>query len=249
MFALLMLALLPAAQGAPTEPTVTRILVPRVLAPDAPQDAVALTDAILVVARRFPEFEVIAISDLSSMLSVEAERQALGCSSDIACFSEVADALGAPEMLSAQVTRTGDTWQLTLSRIDRSTAQAKARQQVRADGPGAEVLLPHIEAGVTRLMGHTFWSGWVPTGAVIGVVGLVGVGTAAALYAVALGQYQRGVDSKDNVVRAEAKAAGEPLYLGSVIAFWSGALLTVAGAGLLAFGWHETFAEEASAAP
>jgi hypothetical protein len=101
--------------------------------------ASTLTDAVAteVAARGF--FEVISAKDVQTLLGVERQRQLIGCSDDGHCLTELAGAIGSRFVLSGQLGRVGEAYQLTLESLDtqkqrplgRSTRIAKDPQSLR----------------------------------------------------------------------------------------------------------------------
>lgn len=232
------------ASAAPAQNGAVRVLVTRTIAVDAPNDAEALTAAIVIAARRFNELEVLGDTDIARMLDAEANKQVLGCQADLSCLSEIADAMNAPEMLSSQLTKTGSTWILTLTRLNRATMTAVARQQVLADGDSANVVLGGINDAVSRLYGHTAWSALVPVGGVVAGVGVATVGAGVGLYLAALADYEAGLAATANAERARRKASGEPLYIASLASWAVGATAVVVGGALVAVGLVQTFPDD-----
>lgn len=116
------------------------------LSPASGVDAAAastLTDAIAteVSARGF--FDVISTKDITTLLGVERQRQLVGCSDDGKCLTELAGAIGSRFVLSGQIGRLGESYQLTLETLDtqkqkpqgRSTHIAKDLQALRRQIP------------------------------------------------------------------------------------------------------------------
>jgi TolB-like protein len=88
----------------------------------------ALTEAVTteVSARGF--FQVLSSKDVETLLSVERQRELLGCSEDSSnCVTELAGALGARFVLSGSVARLGEAYQLNLQTLDSQKAQPLGR--------------------------------------------------------------------------------------------------------------------------
>jgi hypothetical protein len=106
--------------------------------------AQALTDALTqeISARGF--FDVISARDLKNLLGVERERQLLGCT-ESNCLTELAGAIGARFILSGQLSRLGEAYQLSIETLDtqkakpigRSTRIAPTLESLRAQIPWA----------------------------------------------------------------------------------------------------------------
>ncbi len=209
-------------------------------------DEVALlSDALLVEARRYSDrYQVIGRGELEHILDVEASRRALGCD-DTACASEVADALDAPQLVTGKVGRLGNTWILSLTRIERATATALDRAQAQKQGDGVDALLPALPGLIDEVFRHGAPApiadpSDLPMTTVLGIGGAVlgGVGLAAAggLYLAAKAQLDEGLKQVAVEERQRYKAVGEPLYYGSMAALGVGVVGVAAGGALLVFG-------------
>lgn len=81
--------------------------------------AKALGDAITTEVSRRGYFQVISSEDVRTLISVERQRQLMGCGEEAqSCLAELAGALGAQLTLSGSVGRIGDSYQLTLQTLD-----------------------------------------------------------------------------------------------------------------------------------
>lgn len=112
---------------------------------------VAVEERLLAAAQRRHR-GVVGSSDLTALLDVEAATQAAGCDTD-GCDAELADALGAPELLNAQLVRLGDTWVLSLTRLRRADMTVVARHQVTRPGQTPDVILPAVDELVDVVLG------------------------------------------------------------------------------------------------
>jgi hypothetical protein len=121
-------------------------------------------------------FDVIAARDVTALVDVAAVRAASGCTDGISCESEIASALDAPQLVTGELGRVGDTWLLSLARTERTTSSVLARVTVDARGDTPEGLLGEIDGAVAELFGAEV-AGGVDVGFVVGAVGVgVGVG-------------------------------------------------------------------------
>ena len=113
---------------------------------------VALFDErVLNAARNHKAFDVIGGRDVQSALDLEATRQAAGCTDDMSCAIEVAGALDAPQVVSGQLGRVGDTWVLALTRTERATLTVLSRVVRESHGASPEGLLGAIDGAVGEL--------------------------------------------------------------------------------------------------
>ena len=132
----------------------------------------------LVIAARARHNGVVGSADLTALLDAEAAVQAAGCDSS-GCEAELADALGAPELLSAQLVKVGaSTWVLSLKRLRRADMQVLASHQVTREGESPLVIAEAIDELTDVVVGprpgrHLLFGGGVvaAVGAVAGVVG------------------------------------------------------------------------------
>lgn len=91
--------------------------------------AQSMTEAVAAQATRSGIFQVTAQKDLTTLLSLERQKQLLGCAEESAsCMAEMAGALGARFVLSGNLSKLGgDTWQLTLQMQDTTAARSVGR--------------------------------------------------------------------------------------------------------------------------
>jgi hypothetical protein len=122
----------------------TRVFFSPLLGTADPDTRSLLLDRLLVSTRRYRAFEAVGATDIGRMLDVEAMRQAMECD-DTSCFADVADALDAPQIVSGQLGRVGQTWVLTLSRAERTTMKVLARVSRETQGDTPERLLGEVD--------------------------------------------------------------------------------------------------------
>jgi hypothetical protein len=119
-------ALLLAAGGAAEKP---KLVVLELTAQQGVEASLAssLSDAVTaeVAARGF--FQASSSHEIQTLLGVERQRQLLGCSDEGACQTELAGAMGARFVLSGQLSKVGDAYQLTLQTLDTQKAVTVAR--------------------------------------------------------------------------------------------------------------------------
>lgn len=88
----------------------------------------ALTESITAHVASRGLFDVLGAREVQTLLSVERQRELLGCNEDAgSCFAELAGALGARFVLSGTLARLGESYQLTLQMLDSRKAQTVAR--------------------------------------------------------------------------------------------------------------------------
>lgn len=118
-----------------------------------PAARVAIEEALLTAARaRNPH--VVGSSDVAALLDAEAAIQAAGCDS-AGCDAELADALGAPELLSALLVRVEQTtWVLTLKRLRRADMQVLDSHQVTRVGDSPMAIVNGIDEVADVVVGQ-----------------------------------------------------------------------------------------------
>lgn len=97
---------------------------------DDKQLAAALTDVVQGVYGTDARRTVIGRDDISRVLSLEADKQAMGCATD-QCLAEVGEALDAARIVTGSLDVLGDGYMVTLSEIDAKTLTAVGRVQAR----------------------------------------------------------------------------------------------------------------------
>ncbi len=88
-------------------------------------------------------FDVIAQSEIASMLGYQKERAALGCSED-GCLVDIAGALGAEFVLSGELARVGSRAHISLALLQPGKGKVAARSAGFAEGDDDEVALAVI---------------------------------------------------------------------------------------------------------
>ncbi|MDP2344233.1 MAG: PEGA domain-containing protein [Deltaproteobacteria bacterium] len=126
------------------------------------RQAQVVTEALLLELRKLSGVSVIGLEEVKAMLDFEANRQALGCTGDSECLSEIADALGADAVVTGTATVVGDGSVFGLKRLDPKSAQARqvtkrleragGEELLAAIGPAVEELFPEhpLKAGQVR---------------------------------------------------------------------------------------------------
>jgi hypothetical protein len=85
--------------------------------------AATLTSATAAAVRaRATDYAVVDADQIRSLFALQKQRQLLGCE-DASCLAELGGDLGAKELLTGTLTRVGDSYLLTLRRVDLRRAQ------------------------------------------------------------------------------------------------------------------------------
>lgn len=113
--------------------------------------ASALTDSLEVQVRhRASGYRVIGASDVRAMIQFDAQKSKLGCQ-ETGCLAEIGGALGAQEVISGSLVRLGDTFVLTLRRVDVAKAVVISDASETVKGAKEEQLLDALHTGTEQL--------------------------------------------------------------------------------------------------
>lgn len=237
------------ALGAPAAaPGIRVFIAPLRVGAGADKDVVSLfEERILAAAKRQTGFTVIGGADVRAVADVEAARQASGCESDESCAAEIAGALDAPEIVTGQLGRVGNTWVLALSRTERGTMTVLARVVRERQGETPEGLLGDIDGVVAEVFAPSGpgLSGLTVAGGVVAGVGAVALitGTVAAVlswtsFADATRQLESSeVPAEEKIVlRNKAIKDGDLTNTIALIGWTAGGVFAVAGVAGVALG-------------
>lgn len=108
-----------------------------------PSTAAALTEALSGEVRRRAAAEVITQREIAAVLSLERQKEMLGCTSD-GCMAELGGALGAEHLVAGSVARLGQGFVVNLQLINVAHASVENRSSVTWEGP---------EPGLVRVVG------------------------------------------------------------------------------------------------
>jgi hypothetical protein len=252
MFSLLLLI----AVADPTPPPIAATgpikvyFTPLAAGPEAVPAVVALLqDKLLFSSRRHAGYALFGASDLQRVLDADAARAAMDCTAD-SCLTEIADAIGAPQLITGQLGRIGDTWVITLTRTRREDMTALARVAREAKGTSPEGLLPQIDGMMDDLFGAAMVAPTSAASVLVPIGGsIVGGGLAvAAIGGIVLGlnylSYQ--TDTTDVGGQAQFKGKAEDLapwqearntqqLVGAAVAVVGG-IVAAGGLGMLVVG-------------
>ena len=101
-----------------------------------------VTDALLSEIRKLEGISAIGMDEITEMISLEAQKQMLGCKASESCLAAIAGALGVDELITGTLTELADGRVILIRRIDQR--QAKIIQDVQKRlkiGSGEEFLL------------------------------------------------------------------------------------------------------------
>lgn len=110
----------------------------------------ALSDMLAKEIEGLGDFRVIGKSDISSMLSLEEQKQRLSACDDQACLAEIGGALGVRWVVVGNVSLFGDTYLLNMKLIDVEKVQVAGRVSKSIKG-GESSLIAELPSGAREL--------------------------------------------------------------------------------------------------
>jgi hypothetical protein len=132
--------------------------------------------------------------DVAGILGVERQKQLLGCAEEsTACMAELAGALAVDGVITGDVSRIGKVLQLTIKVVAPSDGRVLFTHIERL--PDEEAVLQSLDAAARaaaeRLAGPSAKRSLRSLPLVTAAVGLVAAGAGAALWGIAVGQFER----------------------------------------------------------
>jgi len=118
----------------------------------APEEAQAITDAVITYLSARGLFEVLGTRDIQTILGAERQKQLLGACGDdnLACSVDLSKLVSARFVLSGQLARVGSAYQLTLQLVDTERAQTSGRSSKLAGSLEAvRSLVPYAASEAT----------------------------------------------------------------------------------------------------
>jgi TolB-like protein len=112
----------------------------------------AITDALAAEVRRRSGAEVITRKELETVLSLEAQKEMLGCQSD-ACIAEIGGALGVERLVAGDLARLGESWLFHLKLVDTGKVKVVAQADRRIRGGTIDDVLDALPPMVGELFG------------------------------------------------------------------------------------------------
>jgi hypothetical protein len=142
-----------AAEGAPGAQDKPRLAVSPLTAQGAtPEEAAALTDAVVQTLASRGLFQVLSQQDVQTIVGAERQRQLLGqCSEDASrCAQDLNAATGARFVLTGALAKIGSTYQLSLQTLDTLKGQSVGRgTRLARDLATLRLLVPYVAAEAT----------------------------------------------------------------------------------------------------
>lgn len=109
-----------------------------------------VTDAVLAEVRKLQRVSAVGMDEVRALLTLEADRQLLGCADESTCLAEVADALGVDAVVTGKLVALGDERVFGLRRIEREGVDGKGVEQ-RLEPAGGEEFLAAIGPAIAEL--------------------------------------------------------------------------------------------------
>lgn len=144
--------------------------------------AQAITQAVVSEAEAKGFFQVLSSRDLANMMSIDRQKQLLGCGEDSSsCMLELGGALNAQYVLAGNVSRFGDALQLNLQMFDNKKSQVVHRATRLSKNES------DLRTQVIYAVAEATGSPLPPPPSKVLPISLIGVGGAAVLFGAVLG--------------------------------------------------------------
>jgi TolB-like protein len=230
---------------------------PKVLVLDLQSDeatestARLLRDEVAVELSRGGRMEVLSSEDLRRAISVEAEKEAMGCESDASCLAELGEAMGARFIVHGSVGALGSTTIVHINLFDTQQSRAVARET--AESRVLDDLLPEVRAALGRVKVQMLGDdpsapapspgeGMSPltlTGGVALGLGAAAMVVGAVMMGVAWGDYSNVTPPSEGGPSPEKRLAAQGTGSVGTFVVIGGAVVAAAGAGVFALGGTE----------
>ena len=114
--------------------------------------AQAITATVLGEVRKRPGLGVMSPNDVQAVLSVERQKQLLGCSEG-SCLADIGGALGVDRIVTGSAAKLGESWLLHLQLVDAKNAQVLRSADRRKKNGSIDDLLDELPKMVDELFG------------------------------------------------------------------------------------------------
>ncbi len=115
-----------------------------------PTTAAALSEALSGEVRRRAAVEVITQREISAVLSLERQKEMLGCTSD-GCMAELGGALGCDRLVTGDLAKLGESWLVHLRLVETGKARVVAQADRRIRGGSIDDVLDALPGMVGEL--------------------------------------------------------------------------------------------------
>ena len=107
--------------------------------------------SLLKELRKYQGLSLISMDEIRELMNAEADRQLAGCC-ESGCLAEIADALGADEVILGSLTTLGEETLFELKRVSQSQAKVLSSEQTRLKNVSGDALLAAIGPLVQKLL-------------------------------------------------------------------------------------------------
>jgi hypothetical protein len=115
-----------------------------------PGTAAAVAEAVAGEVRRRAGVEVITQREIAAVMSLERQKEMLGCKSD-SCMAELGGALGCDRLVAGDLARLGESWLISLKLVETGKARVSAQADRRLRGGTIDDVLDQLPAMVAEL--------------------------------------------------------------------------------------------------
>src|SRR5512137_2799925 len=112
--------------------------------------AAAVTEALAAEVRKRSGAEVITRKEIEAVLSLEAQKQMLGCQTD-ACIAELGGALGVERLVAGDLARLGESWLFHLKVVETGKVKVASQSDRRIRGGTIDDVLDALPPMVAEL--------------------------------------------------------------------------------------------------
>jgi TolB-like protein len=110
----------------------------------------AVTDSVAGELRRIPGLQVLTRKEVTAVLSLDRQKQLLGCQSD-SCLAELGGALDVERLITGNVAKLGQSWILHLQLVDARKVATLANSDRRKKGGSIDDVLDELPSMVKEL--------------------------------------------------------------------------------------------------
>jgi hypothetical protein len=116
-----------------------------------PGTATAVAEALAGEIRRRAGLDVITQRDINALLTLERQKEMLGCQSD-ACMAELGGALGCDRLVAGDLAQVGESWLFSLKLVETARARVAAQSDRRLRGGTIDDVLDQVPGMVGELL-------------------------------------------------------------------------------------------------
>ncbi|HEY4221482.1 MAG TPA: hypothetical protein VGO62_09070, partial [Myxococcota bacterium] len=109
----------------------------------------AITSLVTVALSEYSAFEVVSGADVREMMTLEGEKQSLGCEESMSCIAEIAGALGARLVAFGQIEKLGTRFIMSVNLQD--TKEGKSVGRIALQGDSIDALAAAVPDAVHRI--------------------------------------------------------------------------------------------------